>query len=405
MLLKLAWRNLWRNKMRTGIMLGAMVFGLVGVIAMIAFMTGLMDSMLRNAIAWQTSHIQIHNQGYIDNPDINKDIKDLESLQVELAETSNIEAYSARFIANGMVASARSTRGIRINGIDIDQEQRVTPLSEHIIQGEWLDKASRKPALVSEQTANRLQLKVGSKIVVTFSDHNSDVAGSAFRVKGIFKTPSTNFDDNNLYVRKSDLEKLAGLQGAHEIAIVVGDQEQLTSTLAALQSESSVQNLVRDWKQVQPLLASMTSSMKTSNQVILSIFVLAMGFGIINIMLMSVFERTREFGVLMAVGMQKHKIFVLILLEATLLGLCGATLGVGLCILLVELIGQHGFSLGAMADGLGSFGIDTQIYPSVATDDYVMAVVAVILASTIAAIYPAFQILKKHPAQAMAEKH
>ncbi len=415
MLIKLAWRNLWRNKIRTGIMLGAMVFGLLGVTLMIGFMTGLIDSMLKNAISWQTSHVQVHQKTYVDNPEINTIIPNSKSLIDYLEQSKDVDAFSARMLANGMVASARSTRGVRINGVDILQEQKITPLSKHIVDGEWLSAEGRNPVLVSQKTAERLRLRVGSKIVLTFSDTNNEVSGAAFRVRGIFKTPSTSFDDGNVYVRKSDLSKLAGIDGVHEIAILVNDQsvagiqafQQTLQTYlnTSLNEETYSTISVRNWQQVQPLLASMQGSMKTSNQIMLTIFVIAMGFGIINILLMSVFERTQEFGVLMAVGMQKHKIFTLIMLESALLGVTGAALGVISSFALMTILGHSGINLAMMAEALGNYGVDTMLYPYVSVSDYQMIFVTVVIASLIAALYPARQILKQHPAQAMSEKH
>lgn len=415
MLIKLAWRNLWRNKMRTSIMLGAMVFGLLGVSLMMGFMTGLIDSMLKNAISWQTSHVQVHQKIYVDNPEINTVIPNSDSLLDFLEHSADVEAYSGRMLANGMVASARSTRGVRINGVDLVQEQKITPLSAHIIEGKWLSAEGRNPVLVSQKIAERLRLRIGSKVVLTFSDTNNDVSGAAFRVRGIFKTPSTTFDDGNVYVRKADLSKLAGISGVHEIAVLVNNQsvegvkafqQKLQTHIgASFNKHTSSTISVRNWQQVQPLLASMQGSMKTSNQVMLAIFVIAMGFGIINILLMSVFERTQEFGVLMAVGMQKHKIFSLIMLESAFLGVSGATLGVVSSFALMTVLGHSGINLTMMAEALGNYGMDTMLYPYVAVSDYQMIFVTVVLASLVAALYPARQILKQHPAQAMSEKH
>ncbi|CCN85727.1 putative ABC-type antimicrobial peptide transport system, permease component [Vibrio nigripulchritudo SFn27] len=407
MLIKLAWRNLWRNKIRTGIMLGAMVFGLLGVVSIMGFMNGLMDSMLSNAISWQTSHIQIHQRSYIDNPDLHALIPNSDSLKESIESKAGVKAVSSRFLVNGMIASARSTRGTRINGVNLHDEKAITPLSDHLTEGEWLSEEGRNPVLVSEKTAQRLKLRIGSKVVLTFSGADNEVAGAAFRVRGIFKTPSSSFDDGNLYVRKSDLSKIAGLEGAHEIAILLKDASKpsLEAMVQDLEKLVSSEVEVRGWQKVQPLLASMQGSMATSNTLILGVFVIAMGFGIVNILLMSVFERTREFGVLMAVGMQKHRIFTLILLEATLLGALGALLGVLSSIALISTLHAFGLDLSIMSDALGAYGVDTMLYPRIQLSEYQLIVVTVVVASIVAALYPARQILKKQPVQAMSEKH
>ncbi|KJY84670.1 ABC transporter permease [Vibrio galatheae] len=411
MLIKLAWRNLWRNKLRTSVIIGAMVFGLVGVVTMMGFMTGFVDSMINNAIRWQTSHLQIHNSQYIVNPDISEQITHGEELVTKLSKIKNISAISARFIADGMVASARSNRGVRIVGVNAEKEALITPLKQHITSGDWLDLPGRNPILVSEKIAERLKLKVGSKVVLTFTDNNGQVVGAAYRVRGIFKTPSSTFDDSNVFVRRADLQATAGMEGIHEIALVLHNLDTLKSTQQTIQAvvtnmeQSPQAATVRNWQQIQPMLSTMMDTMDVSNRVIIIIFVVAMMFGIINIMLMSVFERTQEFGVLMAVGMQKHKIFALIMLETLYLGITGAILGIVVSAILTTVLGQVGISLASMSDGLGAYGIDTLLYPRVTVVEYQMIFVTVLMASVIAAIYPARQILKQRPVDAMAEKN
>ncbi|GIU28862.1 ABC transporter permease [Shewanella colwelliana] len=410
MVIKLAWRNLWRNKIRTSTMVCAMVFGLMGVVAMMGFMSGMYGNMIDNAIAWQTSHIQIQSQRYLDDPDINETLINPQPLIEALQRMPQVKAFSTRFLVDGMIASARANRGIRINGIDSLHEAEVTPIVGSITQGSWLPQTGRHPIVVSQKTAERLRLKLGSKVVLTFSNADKDVTGAAFRVAGIFNSPSSNFDEANSYVRRSDLSKLAGVKGIHEIAIVLNESNNMDNHVAkqlagqlSLLSDSG--NRVRDWQQVQPMLATIISQMGASNVVILIIFVSAMGFGIVNVMLMSVFERTRELGMLMAIGMVKGKVFSLIIMESTLLGVTGATIGLLASLMLVTLLGHTGIPLGSMAQGLGAFGVDTTLYPTVSANEYVAVFVTVVLVSILASLYPARQILKQRPVDAMSHKH
>ncbi|MDG3085405.1 ABC transporter permease [Vibrio hannami] len=408
MLVKLGWKNLWRNKLRTGVMLAAMAFGLIGVILMIGFMNGMVNNMINNAISWQTSHIQVHNPKQLDNPTVEDTISNSEEFLRFLSNQPDIEAYSGRFIVNGMIGTAKSSRGVQINGVNPEKEKMITPIDSGITNGEWLSDKGRNPVLISEKTAKRLRARPGSKVVITFADSSGEVVGAAFRVKGIFKTPSTAFDDRNIYVRINDLQKLANNTGLHEIAIryqqekVDGNVDYLLSRVAALKSVTDENVLVRDWKSIQPLLASMISTMATSNAIILGIFVLAMCLGIVNIMLMAVYERKQEFGVLMAVGMQKNQVLTLIIFESAWLGICGGAIGIIVSEVMMLLLGYTGLNLGSMAEGLGAYGIDTLLFPSIAYSDYIFIFTSVVFASVIAAIYPARQVLKLKPVDAMA---
>ncbi|CAM3624951.1 ABC transporter permease YtrF precursor [Vibrio aerogenes CECT 7868] len=411
MLIKLAWRNLWRNKLRTGVMLGAMMFGLMGAVMITGLMSGMFDNMVHNAIDWQISHLQIHHRQYVKNPEIQATIADAERLQLQLAHNPQVKAFSARFLIDGMISSARSSRGVRINGIDTEAEAKLTPLAGSMVAGNWLSAQGKKPVLVSAKIAKRLKLNVKSKVVLTLTNGSGEVTGAAFRVHGIFQTPSSPFDDNNIFVRRDDLQTIAGMAGVHEIAVLatdgrqVDDLQPLIQLRANIAAEMSAQNLVQDWTQVQPLLASMLATTRTSAAIILGIFVLAMGLGIVNVMLMSVFERTQEFGVLMAVGMEKRQLFGLIVLESGWLGICGALLGVAGSGVLITLLQHTGLPLGRVAEGLGAYGIDTVLYPYVSVTEYLVIFATVVLSALLAALYPARQILKQRPVEAMAEKH
>ena len=410
MLIKLAWRNLWRNKLRTGIVLGAMIFGLVGVTGTMGFMTGFSQNMIENAILWQTSHAQIHNVSYPDDPDVTHTLPHQDELEAMLNENTGVLHWSSRHIVNGMISSARSARGMKINGIVPEIEQRITPIHQSVIDGEWLDDQGRNPILVSTKTAERLSLRVGSKIVLTFTDVHGEVTGAAFRVRGLYKTPNTTFDDANVYVRKADLQSLSGADSDHEIAMITLDAQsssmivdELVQNLYAKGFSKEV--LIRDWTEIQPMLKTMIESMAVFNVVFLLIFVAAMAFGIVNVLLMSVFERTQEFGVLMAVGMDKSKIRRLIVLESGLMGGVGALIGMVLSVGSNALLLKHGLDLSSFSDGLSAFGMDPVVFPKIGMNDYITTFTTVILVSLLAGLYPARQILKQKPADAMAEKH
>lgn len=404
MLLKLAWRNLWRNKLRTAIVLGSMIFGLTGVTLMIGFMNAMSENMISNTINWQTSHLQIHHKNYPDEPKIEKTIVEWQALTAFLEQNNKVKIWSSRFLVAAMVTSARGTRSVVVSGINLQQEKKLRPFKKHIYAGDYLQEKGKNPILVSQEIAKRLQLRVGSKVVLTFSDQDGQIIGAAFRVFGLFKTPSSVFDQQNLFVRKADLKKLNNIKGDHEIALLLNNKKQLHQLKNEIKTQLSAENSVRDWMEIQPLLASMIASMESTNWIMLVIFVGAMGFAIVNILLMSVFERTREFGMLMAVGMHKKKILKLILLESTMLGLTGATLGLLLSSLLLFIMQCTGISLATMAEGLHAIGIETLLYPQVSIADYIFIFIAVLVVSLLAGLYPAKQIMKKSPASAMSEK-
>jgi len=294
MLLTLAWRNVWRNRLRSAIMMGAMIFGLLGVVLMVGFVRATTVNMIENAIKYQTAHLQIHNPDFLVNEELDAWLPGAAKLARDIRKQPGVTAVAVRQVVNGMMASAATTRGVRIHGVDIEQEARVTAVPDSLVKGELLPEKGRNPILVSLRSAEKLNLRIGSKVVLTFSDSNGDVAGAAFRVCGMFNTPNSGFDEGNVFVRHLDLTKLTGLDQAHEIAVRLVDVDGLERMKPLLADMAGEQGQVRDWGEIQPMLATMTDTMDISNTIMIAVFVLALGFGIVNIMLMSVFERSRS---------------------------------------------------------------------------------------------------------------
>jgi putative ABC transport system permease protein len=405
MLFKLAWKNVWRNRLRSGIMVAAMVFGLLGVILMVGFVKALTDNMLENAIKYQTAHLQIHNPDFLVNEELDAWLPRADALAGAIQDIPGVDGVTVRHVVDGMLASAASTRGVRINGIIVADEVAVTSLSESLVEGRLLPDEGRNPIMVSQRSAKKLNLRIGSKVVLTFSDLEGEVSGAAFRVCGFFNTPSSGFDESNVYVRRADLTEYTGLNQSHEIAVRLADGDNIHAVKPDVEEVVGGQGIVQDWGEVQPVLAALKGTMNLSNNIIIGVFVVALGFGIINIMLMSVFERTREFAMLMAVGMTGGKVLRLVVMESLMLGGVGSVLGLAASSLMIAVTGKVGLPFGRMAEGLGAFGVDTVLYPEVSMATYLGTLAMLLVTSVLAALYPARQILKKKLSEALAEKH
>ena len=405
MLVTLAWRNVWRNRLRSSIMMAAMVFGLIGVVLMVGFVRAMTVNMVENAIKYQTAHLQIHNPDFLVNEELAAWLGEAVQLAEDIRKQPGVAGVAVRQVVNGMMASAATTRGVRIHGIDMEQEARVTAVADSLVKGELLPEKGRNPILVSSRNARKFKLRIGSKVVLTFSDSNGDVSGAAFRLTGIFNTPNSGFDEGNVFVRYQDIANLSGIDQAHEIAVRLADGDSLERMKPLLANMAGERGQVRDWGEVQPMLATMTGTMDISNTIMIAVFVLALGFGIVNIMLMSVFERSREFGMLMAIGMTGSRVLRLVILESFFLGSVGGLIGLGASYLMIFITGRIGLPFGTMAEGLGVYGMDTVLYPEVNLATYLSTFGMLVFTSIVAALYPARQILKKNLSEALSEKH
>ncbi len=405
MLVRLAWKNVWRNRLRSSIMIAAMVFGLLGVVLMVGFVRAMIANMVENAIKYQTAHFQIHSPDFIENEGLIAWLPDAERIAERIQTQKGVAGVTTRQVVDGIVASAASTRGVRINGVDAESEKRVTAVADSIVEGQMLTNKGRNPILVSQRSGKKLNIRVGSKVVLTFSDIKGDVSGAAFRVCGFFNTPSSGFDEGNVFVRRNDLMAYSGLNQFHEIAVRLEDGDQIDEYKSLFSDLVGNRGKVQDWSEIQPVLAAMTGSMDISNSIMIGVFVLALGFGIVNTMLMSVFERTRELAMLMAVGMTGSGVMRLIVLESLFLGGVGGLLGVSASSLMIVVTGKVGLPFGSMAEGFGVFGVDTVLYPEVSFTIYLGTLMLLLFTSVLAALYPVRQVLKKRISEALSEKH
>ena len=402
MIWSIAWRNVWRNKVRSIVMIVAISLGLLAGIFTMAFMQGAVDARIESATKSELSHIQIHAPHFLDNNETELFISDAFNLTDKIESLDSVVAASPRLIAEPFVMAAHGIGGGKLLGIDIEKEKNVTDISEHLIDGTYLKKTSRMPPiLIGEKMSKKLKLKVGSKVNVQMVDLSGDLSAKGYRVSGIYKTSNTTFDESHLFVRYQDLQTQIGVKNgtAHEIAIVVdrGDEASLVKT--SIQKIAD-KNDVKTWKELSPEMSLLTDSMDQYMYFFILIILLGLCFGIINTMLMAVLERTKEIGMLMAVGMNKRRIFAMIILESIILTLTGGFFGILMASGITKYFETTPIDVSMFSDGLEKYGYATQIYTSLQTDTLVTITFLVLLTGLLSAIYPARKALKLNPAEA-----
>ena len=395
---KLAWKNIWRNKVRSGVILGAIAIGMFSGTFLLSFIDGWIIGTINSDIEAQYSHIQIHNIDFPANNDINAFFI-RNDVEMKLNEyygklSSNISPSTAyRLNISGMLASSHNAVGVSAKAVWEDEEKKVTNVWKQIPDslGSYLSGDTRNAIVISKRVADKLKVRLRSRIVLTFQDTNGDMQNIAFRVNGIYKTTNAMFDEANVFIRYNDIFNYTGLpSGAvHEAAILLPNIE--ACKIIAPQVKSIFPDMeVKDWSELNPALAMTLAFTDFMGVVIVGIFLLALSFGIINTMLMAVLERTRELGMLNAIGMSKGKIFNMIMLETVFLTLFGGIIGiiVGVAIVLPTL--DTGINLSFfMGDQFEDFGFSSIIYPVLTLEMIVEIVVLVVLAGGLSAIYPA----------------
>ncbi len=403
MIWSIAWRNIWRNKLRSLVVITAVTLGLFGTLFIIALSNGMVEQKISASIENEISHIQVHNPKFLQDNSLHYYMDHGERLSDSIRALPGVKAVSDRIKMTGMVSTATTGTGATISGINPAEEMLVTNISDMITDGDYFvtDHKSAR-ILVGKKMAEKLNAKIGSKIVLTLQNTEGDISYGLFRVVGIYKTSNSMFDETNVFVERDKLANLTGFDTTRstEIAVHLNNSEitdQVTTELKAMFPDLSVLS----WKELQPVLKAMQAMMDQFGFLLLVIILVAMAFGIINTMLMAILERQHELGMLMAVGMNRRKVFSMIMLETLFLTLVGAIVGVAVSVTVIQLSSQSGINFAAWADGFESWGYSALIYPVLSMTFYVVMTLLVILTGVFSSIFPARKALKLNPSEAI----
>ncbi|MBD3225883.1 MAG: FtsX-like permease family protein [Caldithrix sp.] len=400
MLTALAWKNIWRNKKRSAIILIAIIFGLWGGLLSGGVMMGMSESMIQTAVNRYLAHIQIHAPDFRKQQDIGLYIDNAEEILTKIRAHDSIESASGRCRLNGMAASPTSTFGVRILGIDPHDEKKVTRIQDKMVRGQYFNSDRRNPIIIGQKLADRLNLKMHSKIVLSFSDLQGNIHYLACRIVGLFNTASSRFDEGTVYVHSADLFRSLGQPLIHEIAVRVKKEDQVSLIRDKLNLQLTGVS-VQTWKTLAPELAFISDMMLQFTYLFVAIILFALLFGITNTMLMAVMERIHELGMLISIGMKRFKVFLMILIETVFLSISGGLGGMALGWITLTYFTINGLDLTIIATSLESFGSSTMLYPFLPLHMYLILTIMVLLASTMAALYPAWKAVKIEPAEAV----
>ena len=402
MLFQIAWRNIWRNKARSLIVISSIIIGVWAGIFILSFSWGMYKNNIDESVYRQLSHIQIHHPTFKDEGDSKFTITNTDEKMKQFQSDDRIASVSSRVISSGMITSPTTASGVKIYGINPPSEITQIRLNENVREGIYFESGKENEILIGEKLAKKLKVKLKSKVVMTFTNIESEITSGAFRIGGIYRSKNISLDEVNVYVQQKHLQQLLELKPSesNEIAILVKNEEQLDS-IKKFSIGVVPKGKVEDWKELSPELNMIIESFNLYTYIISGIILLALTFGIINTMLMSVLERIRELGMLMAIGLNKRKIFLMIMLETIYLTLIGAPIGLLTGWLTVTILGKTGINLSMFSEGLASYGFDSMIYPALDFDKYVIIVTMCLITAILSAIYPAYKALQLNPSEAI----
>ncbi len=398
-MMRMAWRNVGRNPRRTGIVVTSVAVGMAGTLISVAIFYGMMSQMVDNAIRTDLGHLQIHARGFAEDPTIDLLLKDggqkaLRSLEGDPA----VRAFAPRIRGEGLVTSPTASVGIRVIGVDPRREREVSMVADSVIEGDYLGEERR--ALLGQGLIRRLGVEVGDKIVIAAQDLSGNMTGEAVRVGGIFRTPSAALDRGTLFLSIDETGRLFGLGSDISEIVVVADSRERGPELQARLAAALPDLEIRRWDELRPMLNSIMAVMDfMAWGLYLTIFV-AMSFGIANVLLMAIFERIREIGILLAVGLSRSRLVVMVITESILVTLVGLLAGFALALLTLFLLGD-GINLSAFSEGLSAFEVGNQIVPVLTQENFTIPTGVALLTALLASAWPAVRAVRLRPAEAV----
>lgn len=404
MLVVLAWRNIWRNRVRSVVIITSIALGLLAGLFLMGLYDGMLNSRLKTVIEREVAHLQMHHPKFKEDFEAFYTIQDCDKMLADLSVLNEVKAVSARSVANGMLATSTGSAGVLIFGVVPERENDVSQLSDKRIEGEGFVAGKRNQVLIGKKLEDKMKVKVGSKLVITFTDKENTIVSAAFRVAGIYQSDNTPLDERNVYVHTDDFNRLLGIQNeCHEIALLLTNDQSIDAVKTKLQS-SYPNTLVEDWKELSPETQMMIETTDTYSIIFIGIIMLALMFGIINTMLMAILERTREIGMLVALGMNKVKLFFLVLWETILLTLAGAPIGFLLSWVIISHYSSSGIDISSFAgSAMSGFGFSSMIYPVFPWSKLLTVFYIVCITALLASLFPSYKALRLVPVEAMRQ--
>lgn len=404
MIIRLGWKNIWRNPVRSVVVITAVVIGVWATIFITAFMNGMTSHYLKSQLETYVGHAALSSKAFLDER-TTQFVLPNDSLfkTIELIKNhSQTQALTPITLAEGMIASATNSAGVQIRGIDVATDTLNFTIHEFVIKGSYLQETYKNQIVLGEKLAKKLGVDLRSKVVLSFQQVNGTISSAAFRVSGIVKSPNSMMDELRVYVKQTDLQRVLGDEKAiHEWVITLQDAGKVGLWKSEIQPTLTNSIILETWLERAPELAYIESSMDLYLYIFMGIIVLALILGIINTMLMAILERTRELGMLMAIGMPRTEVFKMILYETVTLSCVGTPLGLLLGWLTVYTVGLYGLDLSAFAEGLSEYGMSSIIYPNLKTEYLIGISGFIFISSVLAAWYPATKAIKLKPLEAI----
>ncbi len=405
---KMAWRNIWRNPRRTLITVSTIAFSCLLLVFIMSFQFGGYETMINTSVKIHSGHLQLQAKDFKEKRNIRMVVEDPQILGKMLDEISGVKSYTYRSEGFSIISSDQRSFAGSVIGIDPEKEAEVSNLKSIIRQGSYLSSDDFNQALVGEHLANKLKVGLGDEIVILGQGRDGSIAAGVVTVQGIFNSGLDEFDRSTVHIRRADFEEIFTMGGAvHKVVITVkalGEVSRIKEMIAKA-TENMVWKrslVVLDWKELMPGLSQSIQMDLAGAVIFYLILILVVAFSILNTFLMAIFERTKEFGVLMALGVTPGRLTRLLLIESMSITIIGIAVGICVGSLLSWFFQVHGIDISGSSELLTEYGISGRVYTRLSLLSALSGPGVMLIITFAAALYPALKVRSLTPVKALS---
>ena len=402
-ILKMAWRNVWRNRRRSLVTIAAMSLGLFTAVEYSGLVTGYIVAAEKTLLDLELGDLQITAPGYRNDPSIYNRMDDVEPLLARL-DAAGFRA-SARLLAGALMAGEHSSAGVQLRGIDVERDARTSTINGYLLKGRWLKPDEPKAVVIGRRLSRTLDVGPGDEVVVLTQGADGSLANDLYTVRGVLRSVGEATDRAGVFMSAAAFRELMVLpRGAHQV--VVRRPQALPLEQAAGQVRGLASGLqAQTWRELVPTMATMMDAAQAAMTAMFMLVYIAIGIVILNAMLMAVFERIRELGVLKALGMSPLQVFALVALESAIQTALAVLVGLGIALPVAFYLANTGLNLSGLSSvSVGGIAFDpiwrAQLSPAI----FIRPVVLLTCVVMLAALYPALKAAMIRPVRAIAHQ-
>ena len=403
----MAWRNIWRNPRRTILTVCAITFASVLLVFMLSFQFGSYETMINTSVKISTGHLQVQAEKYQEKKSIRFVISEPRTIADILDRIPEVAAYTFRGQAFSLISSKDRTYGVVVTGIDPQKEVNVSRLKKLVHVGNFLSADDVNQAVVGRLLAKNLRVTIGDELTLLGQGRDGSIAATVAQVKGIFNSGIDEFDRSAMQIPLATFQDTFSMDGAvHEVVVIAKSLSDISTIKAKLKAALSVLNSDKplktlDWQELMPGLRQAIEMDLVSGLIFYGLLIIVVAFSILNTFLMAIFERTKEFGVMMAIGTTPRRLTKVLLIESMAMTLIGIIAGIILGIGITYYFQVYGIDFSGGSELLSQFGITGRMYPKLSLLSVSIGPFMVLFFTFFAALYPALKIRRLRPVEAM----